>query len=135
MSVDYSQSNIKHGSIAHGGIINGTLVGAYIWSKDYDFLILYAGIRITAAATTDRTHTFKVQMSDSAGAFSSPTDLLTISIATTDAAAALLSGRAAAGSSLVTHNGAYQCRTAHVATGTDASLDYDYYVAHSSLHE
>ena len=138
--MDYTDTHLIKGYVDHTVIANASTVislPGYAFTKTIPFLVKSATVRLRAVAATDRTHTFKVQLSDSAGAFSSPTDLIAVSIATTDAAAAILFTRAADTVALVnqTSSTLYAVRFVHVASGTDATLDYDFQVVVSRLSD
>lgn len=149
MSGNYQQVSFARGNVPKGLIVNGTaLVGAgvtatpsvgpgsYLFAPSTLFKVLKAGVRVNTAGAS-ATQSFQVQISDSAGSFSSPTSICTVTITSGNAAAAQLSTVVAAASTDVDNsNGTnlYAIRFVHVATSTDASLDYDYWVAFTAMH-
>jgi hypothetical protein len=137
MSLDYGTGKLAaSGTLLHGSIVNGTYdPSKFVWSKDFDFLVLMANIRIRAAATTASGNSLQVQLSAADGTFTVNTVLLTVPIVSTNLAAAQLSGRVPDNLALVTHNGTRCVRIVHVAGATDATLDYDWEVYTTSRHE
>lgn len=148
MSIDYSKALVWRGNINQAFVANSTKVisgagtsalggvGTYIFGKGTLFKVLKIDIRINTAGAS-ATQTFRVQKSDSAGSFSSATTVGSVTIASTDAAGALLSTTiAAADTDVDNSNGTnlYAIRLVHIATATDASLDYDYAVYYTPPH-
>lgn len=153
MSGNYAYVVCARGAVSQGIVANATTLlgagvtdadvaagivgpGSYIFGKGTLFKILKAQVRINTAATS-ATQSFQVQKSDSAGSFSSPTAVATVTITSSDAAGALLSATVADGSTDVDNsNGTnlYALRLVHVATSTDATLNYDFAVYYSYPH-
>lgn len=154
MSGNYTLVHQARGSVSQGTIANATTLlgagitvattpavvavgpGSYIFGKGVLFKIISAQVRINTAATS-ATQSFRVQLSDSAGSFSSPTNIITVTITSSDAAGAILKTNAADGSTDVDNsNGTnlYALRLVHVATSTDATLNYDYAVTYTATH-
>lgn len=149
MSANYGSVMMVHGNVPKGLIVNGTaLVGAgvtatpstgpgsYIFGYGTLFKALRAHVRINTAAT-QATQSFRLQLSDSAGSFASATTLATVTIVSGNVAGTILSADVAANSTDVDNsNGTnlHALRMVHVATSTDASLDYDYEVFFTYPH-
>lgn len=118
--------------IAGSAVINGTLDVMRIFSKTFDYMIEHAQIVINIAATS-ATQTFKVQMSSSANDFATPTDLASITIASSDTGGTMKEVRVSPASAVIPAG--RLCRVVHIATATDATLNYDFEVSTSSVHE
>lgn len=125
MSLDYTFISPISGRVpVDAAIANAETVLQIIGSTVNSYRVIAAQITIIAAATSDRTHTLKVQASNTSGSFSSPISLGSISIATTDAAGTVKTlavdvsdGQLAPGQLV---------RLVHSANGTDATLAYSY---------
>lgn len=127
---------LGQGGIETTGTLEVTGAGSHIWSKGRIFKVLSAQVLINTAAT-EATQSFQVQLSDSAGAWGSPTTLATVTITSGNAAGSQLETAVAASSTDVDNsNGTnlYAVRVVHVATATDASLNYDYEVIYTYTH-
>lgn len=128
MSMDYTDTQVITGRVPrNGAVANGTVLLDTIFSKSYNFKITHAQVRINVVAAS-ATQTFLVQLSAADGTFSSPTTLATITITSSHAATTMLEARIADGSTDVIANGTRCVRLVHVATSTDATLDYSYQV-------
>lgn len=148
MSGNYTLCQSLKGAVDNSVIANGTVLlgaggdtpnrqgpGSYIFSKNKLFKVLSAQVRINVAGAS-ATQSFQVQKSNSAGSFASPTVLATVTITSGDAAGSLLETAVAASSTDVDNSDGslYAVRVVHVATSTDASLDYDYEVIYTYTH-
>lgn len=134
MCTDYTDTTVKSGtsaSLAAAGTT--TQVWGYIFSKTYDYKVLHAMVRVRVAASNATGNTFKVQLSDSAGAFASgTTDLVSFDIAAT-AAAGMLEQRVSDANTEVTANTTRCVRVIHVPGANDANLSYDWEVTHTAI--
>jgi hypothetical protein len=133
MSLDYSQSITRDGLVIQSQVVNGTTkLGQYIFSRSFNFKVLHAQVRINVAATTSL-GSFQVQVSDATGV-AGFTSMVTIPILSTNGVGSMLEGRPTTNGE-VTANGLRCARIAHVSTATDATLNYDYEVTFTSVHE
>ncbi len=133
MSRDYTHSTVRAG--AASSLANGATVLGYVFSKDYDFLALQLQVLITAAEAGATTHTVKVQRSDSAGSFSSPTDLCSIALTSSNAVASMSSVRIDPEDSAVEAGALYALRIVHTASAGSSALAYTWEFAHTAVHE
>lgn len=134
MSTDYCDSHLKSGtssSLAAAGTT--TQVWGYIFSKSYNYKITHGQVRVRVQASNATGNTFKVQLSDSDGAFASgTTDLVSFDIAAT-AANAMLEQRVTDANTDVVANGTRCVRIIHVPGANDANLSYDWEVTHTGV--
>lgn len=128
MSMDYTDTQLIHGRVPrNGAVANGTVLLDTIFSKSYNFKVTHAQVRINVVAAS-ATQSFQVQLSAADGTFTSNTVLATITITSSHAATTMLEARIADASTDVIANGTRLVRLVHVATSTDATLDYSYEV-------
>lgn len=132
MSMDYTDTITVCGRVPRdGAVANGTVLLDTIFSKSYNFKVLHAQVRINVVGAS-ATQSFQVQLSAADGTFTSNTVLATITITSSHAATTMLEARVADASTDVIANGTRLVRLVHVATSTDATLDYSYEVTCSS---
>jgi hypothetical protein len=136
MSLDYSTGGVVAADrlVTNGVITSGsTFVLGHVWSKDFNFLVLGIAVLIETAMSGG-THTFKLQLSDSAGSFSSPTDLATITVSGLSAAAQAFA-RVADASSQVDGNTTRALRVVHTSSAAETTGIYSWKVFATNLHE
>lgn len=134
MSLDYCTGQLaRYGNVAQSVIINGTysIPIRLLYSKNFDWLVRGIQIKInTAAASASQ---YVALQSGATTAFSSPVEIARVTIASTDAAGTLFQVQATDAYARVPAG--YFVRLVHVATSTDASLDYDYEIFGTARHE
>jgi hypothetical protein len=145
MSTDYATGkSCFKANVAQSFIANATklIPGSYIVSQ-YDFLAIEILARINTAPTL-ASQTVKLQASDAAGSFTSPTDLATITFLSSHTAGRVLQARVPESLAFISVSGSRSpgvdgarraLRLVHTAGGTDATLDYDVEVFTTSRHE
>lgn len=129
MSMDYTDTFVLKGNVPQSLVANATTLipGSYLFSKSFNFKVLHAQVRVNVAGAS-ATQSFQVQLSAADGTFTSNTVLATITITSSDAATTLIEARVADASTDVIANGTRCVRCVHVATSTDATLNYDFEV-------
>jgi hypothetical protein len=148
MSGNYTLCQSVKGAVDNSVIANGTVLlgaggdtpnrqgpGSYIWAKNRLFKIISAAVRINTVAAS-ATQSFQVQKSDSTGDFTTPTVLATVTITSGNAAKSLLETAVSAALTDVDNSDGslYAVQLVHVATSTDATLNYDYEVVYTYNH-
>lgn len=126
MSIDYNRAQvIRYGTVTAAISSGGVEQGTRQWCKTNPFLVLGLRVLIKTAAT-QASQTVKIQKSDTSGSFSSPTDLATVTIASTDAATTTFESRVDADACQIEPG--EQVRVFHTVGSSEASLIYDYEV-------
>lgn len=134
MSLDYCTGGVSmQGNVAQSFIANATKkIGGGIFSKSYDWLALTLQVAINTAATA-ASQTVVWQMAASDNTFTSPTVLATVTITSSHTAGTTLITRV--DPSVAKIPAGRLTRLVHTAGATDATLDYDYIVSGTAVHE